>query len=280
VVALERPQGDAASLDEVVELGVRHVRHEVAPPASPVPPQRIVDQYGHGAIMDHVSDEVELRTAWQLVADRGAADAHRFAVDVRRRSEQVFDDVVGRHREPHRRYHGVRHVVWVIRHVHELADSCGPVDLPTVIAAAFFHDAVYDARATDNEERSALLAERLLRSLGWDGSDAGAAARMIRRTAGHTAPGNEVIAADDQVLLDADLAILGADPAAYDAYVTGVRAEYGHLDAAAWTVGRSAVLQSLLARPHLYHTVAGVERWESRARANLTAELSALLGAR
>jgi len=164
-----------------------------------------------------------------------------------------------------------------MRHVDELAAaSPEPIDLPTVTAAAFFHDAVYDATAADNERRSAVLAERLLLSLGWTAADAAAVARIILATAAHTTPGGDTVAGDDQVLLDADLAILGAEPAAYDAYVTGVRSEYGHLDGPTWTAGRSSVLRALLARPRLYFTAAGAERWEARARANLTAELSAL----
>ena len=51
------------------------------------------------------------------------------------------------------------------------------------------------------------------------------------------------------MLLDADLAVLGSEPAAYQAYVTGVRAEYGHVDDAAWATGRAAVLRGLLDRP-------------------------------
>ena len=51
-----------------------------------------------------VSDEVELRIAWSSIAPHTV------------RSDEIFDDLVGRHRQPHRRYHGLRHVVWVLRH--------------------------------------------------------------------------------------------------------------------------------------------------------------------
>ena len=74
---------------------------------------------------------------------------------------------LGRHREPHRRYHGVRHVTWVVRHVHELAGTVDVGDLGAVTMAAFFHDAVYDPRAGDNERQSASLAVRVLAELGW-----------------------------------------------------------------------------------------------------------------
>ena len=64
----------------------------------------------------------------------------------------------------------------------------------------------------------------------------------------------EVDAASAAVLLDADLAILGADPAAYRAYATGVRVEYAHVPDDAWRTGRAAVLDHFLARDRLFLT--------------------------
>jgi predicted metal-dependent HD superfamily phosphohydrolase len=95
---------------------------------------------------------------------------------------------------------------------------------------------------------------------------------MIRGTADHRDPPD----LDTAVLFDADLAVLGADPAGYGDYVRGVRAEYGHVDDAGWRAGRASVLQSFLDRPSIYATDPGRRRWESTARANITAELAAL----
>ena len=78
------------------------------------------------------------------------------------------------------------------------------------------------------------------------------------------------------MLLDADLAVLGAEPAAYQAYVTGVRAEYAHVPPDAWRTGRGQVLRDLLAHRPLYATAPAQERWEARAAANMTAELASL----
>jgi predicted metal-dependent HD superfamily phosphohydrolase len=207
-----------------------------------------------------VSDEVELRAAWTEAIGRDA------------RCMAAFDDVVGRHREPHRRYHGVRHVVWVVRHVHELVVDVAVHDAPAVAAAAFFHDAVYDPPANDNEFESAALAERVLAELGWDARRCRAVGDLVRATAGHEPDGDP----DRSVLIDADLAVLGSEPAAYQAYATGVRVEYAHLDDDAWRQGRAEVLRRLLARQPLFATEPGRRRWEARARANLAAELAAL----
>jgi predicted metal-dependent HD superfamily phosphohydrolase len=219
-----------------------------------------------------VSDQLELQLAWQAVAGRGTD---------RRRAESVFDDIVSRHRQPHRRYHGLRHLVWMVRHVHELAEPAGPIDVPVALAAAFFHDAIYEPAADDNEERSAQLATNQLGAIGWSDNDVELASTCVLATAGHF---DDPDAGDDSaaarcraVVLDADLAVLGADPAAYQAYATGVRAEYSHIDESTWRVRRSAVLQRLLARDRLYLTAAARGWWEDRARANLVAELSSLV---
>ena len=78
-----------------------------------------------------------------------------------------------------------------------------------------------------------------------------------------------------RILLDADLAVLGSEPAAYDAYVNGVRSEYAHLSAAEWTAGRSMVVGRLMARSSLYATEPARAWWRNALGANLAAELAA-----
>jgi len=100
---------------------------------------------------------------------------------------------------------------------------------------------------------------------------------LILATAGHVTPGatnNDDV--DTTLLLDADLAILGAEPAAYQSYVNGVRAEYAHVDDEAWLTGRSVVLHRFLERPRLFATQYMHDMYEHRARANIQAELASL----
>jgi predicted metal-dependent HD superfamily phosphohydrolase len=204
--------------------------------------------------------ELELEVAWQrhVTSDRA-----------------LLDRLLARHREEHRRYHTGAHVAWVIRHVDELA-SVETIDhLDEVMAAAFYHDAVYEPTYPANERASARLARRDLTSIGWDADAAERVASMIEATE-HGATDAVGVTGDTAVLLDADLAILGADPAGYSAYVTGVRAEYRHVTDDEWRTGRAAVLEKFLERPTIYSTATARDRWETRARANLTAELAGL----
>jgi predicted metal-dependent HD superfamily phosphohydrolase len=169
--------------------------------------------------------------------------------------------------DPGRGYHDRQHLTEVLTHVDELMSPDDPARQP-VLLAAWFHDAVYDGRG-DDEERSAQLA---LSSLG-DSPLGREVARLVRLTATHR-PADDDPAG--QVLCDADLGILGADPGRYTSYTRGVRREYAHLPDADFAAGRALVLRDLLAKPTLFHTDQARARWEARARANVEAELAGL----
>ncbi len=184
----------------------------------------------------------------------------------------LFERLVSRHRERQRRYHRIEHVEAVLGHIGDLATHEAITDLGVVVAAALYHDAIYESQHRANERASARLARRDLAAVGWNGERIDRVARMIEGTATHLDPGD----LDTAVLFDADLAILGAAPPDYRRYVTAVRAEYGHLDDAEWTEGRSQVLRSFLERASIYATATGRDHWEVAARANITEERAAL----
>lgn len=186
--------------------------------------------------------------------------------------DALFERVVGRHREKHRRYHGVAHVAGVVGLVVELGAIETTDDLDAVVAAAFYHDAIYEPASPANERASARLAVRDLTTLGWSDEPVAHVSTMIEATVDHREPPD----LDHAVLFDADLATLGADPADYSTYVQAVRAEYRHVDDGAWRDGRRRVLESFLERAAIYATVTGRDRWESSARSNIALEFASL----
>jgi predicted metal-dependent HD superfamily phosphohydrolase len=139
--------------------------------------------------------------------------------------------------------------------------------------AAWFHDAVYLPERSENEERSARLAERALPEAGVPEEKTAEVARLVRLTVGHDPADDD---RDGQVLCDADLAVLASPPSAYAAYTTAVREEYHFVPNDAFREGRSQILRQLLDLPRLFRTPYGRAEWEATARYNLAAELEML----
>jgi predicted metal-dependent HD superfamily phosphohydrolase len=178
-------------------------------------------------------------------------------------------DLADRYAESHRGYHNTDHVLAVVRDVDVLAEADDRTarERAVLTLAALAHDVVYDGKPGDDERRSADWVHERLAGL----PEADEVARLVLATVNH--------ASDDPLtclLLDADLAILGSDPATYEHYRTAVRTEYAHVPDDAWRVGRAKVLRTLAERDPLYVTPHARERWEASAKANLAAEISSL----
>ncbi|MCM2427787.1 HD domain-containing protein [Streptomyces sp. RKAG337] len=182
------------------------------------------------------------------------------------------EDLLGRWSEEQRWYHTTDHLVAVLDHIAELAAYADDPD--SVLLAAWFHDAVYRPDRSENEERSARLAERALAKAGVGAARIAEVVRLVLLTTSHDpAPDDR----NGEVLCDADLAVLAGEPAAYAAYAAAVRQEYGFVPDDDFRSGRAAVLRQLLDLPRLFRTPVGHERWEHIARRNLGTELELLL---
>ena len=174
--------------------------------------------------------------------------------------------------EPGRRYHTRRHIEQCLA----LLDAWPALrdnERRVLTWAIWWHDAIYDARASDNEARSADMARRDLPALGAQQAEVDEVARLILLTAGHQVPDGDRLGS---VLVSIDLAILGAEPAAYDDYSAEIRQEFAHVPEPLWRQGRSRVLQHFLDAPVIFPDPAFRRTREAQARANLARELAAL----
>lgn len=212
----------------------------------------------------------ELRARWQetLLRVRGEGAGPDPA--------PYAENLLTRWSEPQRRYHTPAHLHAVLVHIDTLGapGHAGSVeDLDAVRLAAWFHDAVYRPDRSENEERSAALAERALTEAGVEAARTAEVARLVRLTVTHDpAPGD----GDGEVLCDADLAVLAGAPEQYAAYAAAVREEYAFVPDEDFRAGRAEILRQLLALPQLFRTPYGRGHWEPGARRNLATELDLL----
>jgi predicted metal-dependent HD superfamily phosphohydrolase len=171
--------------------------------------------------------------------------------------------------EPQRKYHTVQHLSECLalfdRH-RDLAIKPAEVEI-----SLWFHDAVYDVKASDNELKSA---EAELRK-------AGVSADRIERIRNHIlATRHSVLpeGQDQMLLVDIDLSILGAPRPRFMQYEEQVRAEYSWVPAPLFRSKRRAVLAEFLARQPIYNTPRLREALEHQARENLAYSLKQLDG--
>lgn len=182
----------------------------------------------------------------------------------------LLAELLARHAEPHRAYHTIQHLrdcfAWLDA-LPLLADRLGEVQL-----AVWFHDAIYDTRAADNEERSARWAAEALGAAGVDPAAAARVHDLVLATKHDALPSG----ADARLLVDVDLSILGAEEGRFAEYERQIRHEYAWVPEAAFRQGRAQVLAGFLERPSVYHTGWFKTYLEDRARANLSRSLRAL----
>ena len=187
----------------------------------------------------------------------------------------LIEGLKARYSEPQRHYHTWQHIEALLRHFDGIADA---LNNPTaVLWALYWHDAIYDPHAPDNEDKSAELMIDAART-ELDVNSLELAEKIIRATKKHQIPeGLSPTDADDLALfLDVDLSILGADNAVFDGYECQIRDEYAFVPLELYRQARGGILKGFLNRERLYFTDHFHDLWETQARANLTRSIETL----
>ena len=164
----------------------------------------------------------------------------------------TFDELAAAYADPARAYHNTRHLQDCLQELDRnraLATRADEVEV-----ALWFHDSVYSSEKSDNEVRSARLAEAALTAHGVAMSDD----------------------PDAQLVCDVDLSILGREADEYDEFEELIRREYGWVPEPVYRATRTAVLNRFLGRPSIYQWRPFVERYEQQARRNLARTVATL----
>lgn len=169
-----------------------------------------------------------------------------------------------------RRYHDLRHVDEMLRHLEVLAHADGLAEAPgPERLAALFHDVVYEGIPGDDEQASARWAGTALLRAGAPQDMADEVQRLVLVTQHHRPEAGDAAGAR---VSDADMAILASVPGRYHVSVRDIRLEYARLSPADWHAGRRAALDGFLASDRIFHTTHGQRVWERQARRNIADE--------
>ncbi|SPE55376.1 conserved hypothetical protein [Verrucomicrobia bacterium] len=175
----------------------------------------------------------------------------------------AYQEMASLYAQPHRHYHTLRHIDECLAEfdsARHLARQ--PVALELAI---WFHDAVYDTHAQDNEERSADLAKRCISAAGGDGNLGASVCALIMATKTH----DPSLHPDAPLLVDVDLSILGRPTERFQEYEAQIRREYEWVPQTTFIAKRADILEGFLARERIYSTEPFFAKYEKQARANL-----------
>jgi predicted metal-dependent HD superfamily phosphohydrolase len=177
------------------------------------------------------------------------------------------DQLIAAYTAPNRHYHNLQHIEDCLAAL-AAVKNISATEREILTEAIWWHDVVYDATRSDNEELSARLAEQHLRT-----DLAAEVGRLIRLTKSHQVEAEDRLGA---MLISIDLSILGAEPARYDAYAADIRREYAHVPDTDYRAGRAKVLSQFAARPFIFPDTDFAVKYDRQARENLARELASL----
>jgi predicted metal-dependent HD superfamily phosphohydrolase len=184
-------------------------------------------------------------------------------------AELEFQRLALAYNQTGRDYHNWQHIIDCLARFDEVVHLiANPLMVETAI---WYHDAVYDPKASDNEERSAELCLKFLSKCNRC-HDAMTVCNMIMATR-HDRPSAD---SDTRYLLDIDLSILGRNADEFERYNDAIRKEYAWVPTSDYREGRKRVLTGFLERARIYATDYFLLRFENQARINLKSAIAAL----
>jgi len=185
------------------------------------------------------------------------------------RGTEVYRDLKKRYSEAHRRYHTPAHIAHCLK-LFDLASV--KMDEPDAVEMSiWFHDAIYDASASDNEERSA---KYFIRTCGKD-IDLKFQSKvrdLIMVTVHKELP----LTPDERYMVDIDLSSFGLPWKKFLEDSEAVREEFRHMSDEEFYPTQKEFLQNLVARKHFCFTRFFRDRHEKAARENIARYLAML----
>lgn len=185
-------------------------------------------------------------------------------------NEETYHGLVKAYSEKHRAYHTLEHLSACFRHLDSLGlshPSKSEIEL-----SFWFHDAIYKAFSSTNEEDSAEWARAFMVLNGMSEDVIKRVFDLIILTKTHSNPQSQ----DAAIMLDIDLSILGAEPSIYDEYEKNIRKEYKRVPYFLYKKKRKEILQSFLDMGRIYTHDVFYKKWETSARDNLANAIAAL----
>ena len=186
------------------------------------------------------------------------------------RIEKMWNEIEHAYSGSKRHYHTLQHLENILGQLTSVRDNIS--DWDTILFTLFYHDVVYKAHKSDNEEQSAVLAVKRMNQLSIAEEKISRCEKQILATKSHLQQSD----LDINYFTDADLSVLGQEWASYEIYVKQIRNEYAIYPDFLYKPGRKKVLQHFLNMPRIFKTDYFFYTLEAQAKNNIQQELELL----
>lgn len=182
-------------------------------------------------------------------------------------ANNLWLEIFTKYSDAKRHYHTIEHLEAMIADLKEVKTKIA--DWDTILFATFYHDIIYKASSSSNEEDSAKIAMQRLSDIKYPAEKIAKCAQLIIATKQHELSEDT----DTNFLTDADLSILGKSADTYQAYAEKIREEYTLYPDFMYNSGRKKALQHFLQMDNIYKTEYFINKYEKQARINIENEL-------
>jgi len=180
----------------------------------------------------------------------------------------LFQEISYQYNSPKRFYHNFMHINEMLDELTEFRNEIGNYE--DLLFSIIYHDVIYNAKLSDNEEKSAEFARKQLEIIKYPNKNINKVENLIISTKKHQAFDSTF---DSKLLLDLDLMILGSSDTNYFAYAEKIRNEYNFVPLFLYRKKRKEVMQRFLETERIYLTDYFYSNFEKQARNNIKQEI-------
>jgi len=185
-------------------------------------------------------------------------------------TNELWTEIEKNYTSKKRHYHTLQHLDNLLKQLTEVKDEIQ--NWNAILFTLYYHDIIYNSLKSDNEEKSAGLAEKRLKQISVSIETIELCITQILATKSHLKSTDS----DTNYFTDADLSVLGQNWETYSLYYKNVRKEYSIYPDLVYNPGRKKVLKHFLSMNRIYKTDFFFCKFETQAKRNLTNELNLL----
>lgn len=187
-----------------------------------------------------------------------------------RLKSELWTEIEENYSSKKRHYHTLQHLDNLLDQLTDVKEEIQ--NWNAILFTLYYHDIVYNPIKSDNEEKSAELAEKRMKQISVSIDTIELCKNQILATKSHIKSTDS----DTNYFTDADLSVLGQNWDTYSLYYKNVRKEYYIYPDFVYNPGRKKVLNHFLSMDRIFKTNFFQNKFEIQAKQNLQKEIELL----